>query len=172
MGGSMITPDSPSKWLTFGGPGAVSRAPDKCCPTTLRNYFRLMPNDAVQAAAIATAMRDRGCTKIAVRRDRTPYGRGLAADFRTSAARLGLKIVSLRKANCMIFAGLTANGAVRIFKSAPKKILLFGGDGVGEQSFVEHLPRSVARRTFVTVDTLAPENYGLSGRTDPYQAFG
>src|SRR4051794_35707727 len=181
----MISPANTYNGLTRGGAGTRRGEPDKYYPTGSRTYFRIIPNDVVQAAAIATAMRERGCTRIGVIDDKESYGRGLAAGIRSTASRLGLKVVLHRritrgaprllrraKANCMAYAGVTANGAVRLFRNAPAKIGLFAGDGVAERAFAAHLPRSVERRTFVTVATLSPESYGLAARTNPYMAFG
>src|SRR4051794_13946478 len=183
----MISPSNTYKGLTVGGAGTERGEPDKYYPTGTRSYFRLLPNDAVQAAALTTAMRDRGCTRIGLLNDGETYGRGLAADIRASAKRLGLKIVvnrrsgraapkSLRKANCMAFAGITANHGVSIFKTAPKKLKLFGADGVAESDFAAHLPRSVARRTLVTVATLSNEAYNqpsiLKPTDDSYKLLG
>src|SRR4051794_22359006 len=125
----MISPSNTYNGLTRGGPGATRGEPDKYYPTGTRNYFRIIPNDVVQGAAIATAMRDKGCTRIGVINDKEVYGRGLAATIRSTAARLGLKVVLHRKitrgapkllrrakANCMAYAGITASGAVRLFR--------------------------------------------------------
>ena len=51
--------------------------PDKYYPTGERTYFRIMPNDAVQAAALATAMRDAGCRRVAAVHDGEVYGKGV-----------------------------------------------------------------------------------------------
>jgi branched-chain amino acid transport system substrate-binding protein len=180
---AMISPSNTYTGLTREAPGTEPGEPFKYYPRDLQNYFRLLPNDIVQAAALATAMHDQGCTKIGVLNDGESYGRGLAAGIRATAKRLNLKVVlnrrsgrraprALRKADCMAYAGITANGAVRIFKTAPKRLKLFAGDGVAESRFTAHLPASVARRTLITVATLSSESYGLKPGTDPYQAFG
>ena len=176
----MISPSNTYNGLTVK---AAPGEPDKYYPTGARTYFRLLPNDTVQAAALTTAMRDKGCKQIGVLHDSELYGKQLAAGITSTAARLGLKVVvnrrsgrtapkSLRRADCMAYAGITANGAARLFKTAPKKLKLFGGDGIADRRFAGQLPRSVARRTFITIATLPSTAYHLSGRTDPYQAFG
>jgi branched-chain amino acid transport system substrate-binding protein len=145
-----------------------------------------MPNDSVQAAALVTAMRDRGCKRIASVTDREPYGKGVGTLMRQTAARLGLNVVSttrisrrtrsfraIRRAkpDCVAYTGITANGAVRMFRAAPHKAQLFASDGVAESGFTRRLPASAARRMTITVSTLAPDAYPgapIIGNDDPY----
>jgi branched-chain amino acid transport system substrate-binding protein len=164
--------------------------PDKYYPTGVRTYFRIVPNDTVQAAALATTMRDRGCTRVAAVHDNEVYGAGMNRDFRAAAQRLGLPIVANRaigrrtrsfrsitraRPDCVVYTGITANGAVRLFRSVGRGRQMFGSDGVAESGFTRRLPRSVARRTLVSVATLAPEAYpgaAIIGRSDPYKIYG
>jgi branched-chain amino acid transport system substrate-binding protein len=169
--------------------------PDRFYPTGERTFFRIVPNDTVQAAALTTAMRDRGCRRIAVVNDGLPYSRGMQADVRETAKRLGLPVVaserlkrhmrsyrglvrSLRRPDCVAYAGITAGGAVPLFKALPAKAQLFAGDGVAESGFAAHLPASVAGRTTITIATLAPDAYGppapavFARNRDPYTVYG
>src|SRR3954470_11342064 len=57
---AMISPSNTYNGLTKGGPGTQRGEPRKFYPTNQRTYFRLLPNNTVQAAALTTAMRDRG----------------------------------------------------------------------------------------------------------------
>jgi branched-chain amino acid transport system substrate-binding protein len=179
-----ISPSSTYNGLSTGGPGTTSGEPGRYYPTGVRTLFRIVPNDHVQAAALATVMRDRGCTKIGLVHDGEVYGKGMNADVAATLARLGVPIVAnvrisgsapskLRRAgaDCMAYTGITANGAVRLFRSsALRKMKLYGSDGVAETGFVGRLPRSVYRRTFLTVATLpTPAQFG---KRDPYYAYG
>src|SRR4051794_35034308 len=76
---AMISPSNTSLGLTVSGPGTEPGEPAKYYPTDLRTYFRLTPNDGVQGAALAEAMRQAGCTRIAPVDDRELYGRGVIA---------------------------------------------------------------------------------------------
>ena len=171
---------SPSN--TFNGLTTAGSA--KYYPTGVRTFFRILPNDHVQAAALVTAMRDRGCKALAFVHDGEVYGKGMNTDVVATAARFGLPVVANRrisrsapsavrraKADCMAYTGITANGAVRLFRSsALRGMQLYGSDGVAETGFVGRLPRSVYRRTFVTVATLpTPDQFG---NRDPYFAYG
>ncbi|RKQ93165.1 branched-chain amino acid transport system substrate-binding protein [Solirubrobacter pauli] len=181
-----ISPSNTYNGLTTSGPGTEPGEPDKYYPTGARTYFRLLPNDHVQAAALATVMRDRGCKKAGLVHDGEVYGRGMNADVKATLARLGVAVVTSRKitrkapsavrragADCMAYTGITANGAVRLFRSsALKRMRLFGSDGVAETDFVSRLPKSVDRRTTVLVATLSPTDYGTPANRDPYYAAG
>jgi branched-chain amino acid transport system substrate-binding protein len=196
-----ISPSNTAIGLTRSGPGANRGEPDKYYPTGTRNYFRLVPHDGVQGGALAAAMRDRGCARVAVVTDNEVYGRGVGEWTRRYAAQLGLQVVltahvnrarSYRglarrirraKAQCVTYGGITANGAVRLFNdvgAGVRKAQLFASDGVAESGFSRHLRRSVARRVLVSVATLASDAYPPSGRdvlarthsSDPYALYG
>jgi branched-chain amino acid transport system substrate-binding protein len=148
-------------------------------PTGVRTFFRIVPNDHVQAAALVTAMRDRGCRQLGLVHDNEVYGKGMNTDAAATAARLGLPVVAnvrisrrapkaMKNADCVAYTGITANGAVPLFRSrALKGKRLFGSDGVAESSFASR----VGRRVTLTVATLTPSDYGFAGK-DPYYAFG
>lgn len=173
-----ISPSNTYNGLTTPGPRGE---PGVYYPTGARTFFRLLPNDHVQAAAMATAMRDRGCTKAGLVHDGTVYGRDVVTDAAATLARLGVAVVANRRisrgapaavkragADCMAYGGITASGAVRLFRSSALRAMkLFGSDGVAEVGFVGPLPRSVERRTTVMVATL---DYGPD--RDPYYALG
>jgi branched-chain amino acid transport system substrate-binding protein len=195
-----ISPSNTAVGLTRRGPGANPGEPDKYYPTGTRTYFRLTPNDAVQGGALAAATRAGGCTAIALVTDREIYGKGVGTSFRTAAKALGLKVVArksirrqrsyralartLKHADCFVYAGITANGAVRLFRDVGRalpKAKLFGSDGIAESGFARHIAGSVARRTLVSVDTLAPQAYPAAGQAvlaragnnaDPYFLYG
>jgi branched-chain amino acid transport system substrate-binding protein len=191
----MISPSNTFIGLTKRGePGE----PDKFYPTGVRTYFRIVPNDAIQAAALATAMRDRSCQRIAVLNDGEAYGHTVASGIRATARRLGLAIRAnkridrnaanyrklargLKGSDCVVFAGTTANNAVQLFKDVGRtraKAKLFASDGVAEAGFVAELPRSVAKRMVIAVQTLAPNAYGPPApavfvrNRDPYAIYG
>jgi branched-chain amino acid transport system substrate-binding protein len=170
-----ISPSNTYIGLTRGGTGTQPGEPDKYYPAGTRTYFRIAPNDRVQGAALAGAMRDRGCRRIASISDGDPYGRGVAAFTRRTARRLGLRIVLAEKlvrnapryralarrvrrarAQCVAYAGITPNGAVPLYRAIARRApgaKLFGGDGIAERAFVR---RRIARRVIMTVNTLPP----------------
>jgi branched-chain amino acid transport system substrate-binding protein len=190
----MISPSNTYNGLTTSGVGTRRGEPAKYYPTGVRTYFRLLPNDHVQAAAIVTAARDQGCRSLAILHDGETYGRGVAADARATAQRLGVGVALTRRtsrkarsyralgravkragADCVLYGGITANNAIKLFRDVGRalpKAQFFGSDGVAESDFAGHLSKSVARRTHVFVATLLNEAYGLKPGEDPYKAAG
>jgi branched-chain amino acid transport system substrate-binding protein len=183
----VISPSNTAIGLTTGGTGANPGEPDKYYPTGQRTYFRIMPNDKVQADALATAMRDAGCTRIGAVHDGEVYGKSMGTLMRRTAARLGMKVsgttrirrgtrrFSSIKGDCIAYTGITANGATRMFNHVSRKAKLFASDGVAESDFADHITASVAKRMTITVSTLAPSSYpgGASfANADPYKIYG
>ena len=116
-----------------------------------------MPIDSIQAAADLIAMKQAGCTKVAIANDKEAYGAGLATLLELEKGYYGVKIVSNtgidptapnfrsyastiqgQGADCFDFAGIVSNGAVQITKdvnAALPKAKIFGGDGVCTSSY-------------------------------------
>jgi branched-chain amino acid transport system substrate-binding protein len=191
-GMAMLSPGNTAVGLTSDEPGANTDAgePDIYYPTGERNYARIVPKDTVQGAALATIMNEDGCTRTAILHDREVYGAGLAENISTAAEGLDFEIVSSegidpRSANyrsvasalaadnidCFMFSGITANGAVQLYKDVSAAVpaaKLYGGDGVAESTFYNEadggLPADVAAKVKVTVATLSPEEYSDEGR--------
>ena len=138
--------------LTTNLPGSAPGEPQKYYPSGTRTYLRIVPIDSIQAASDLIAMKQAGCTKVAVANDKEAYGSGLATLLELEKSFYGVTIVSNtgidptspnfrsyastiqgQGADCFFFAGITANGAVQIVKdvnSALPKAKIFGGDGV------------------------------------------
>jgi len=196
---AMISPSNTYDGLTTRSPETQPGEPDKFYPTGAATYFRLTARDSVQAAALTSAMAQAGCTRVATLTDNEIYGVGVGAVARRSAAARGMRIVfkrllhrhreyrklarSLRRAraDCVLYAGITRKGAVPLFRDVGRALpgaKLFGPDGIADTTFARRIPRSVARRTQLTVSTLATEAYPAEGRRiinlyhDPYAAYG
>jgi branched-chain amino acid transport system substrate-binding protein len=196
---AMISPSNTYDGLTTHSPGTQPGEPPKYYPTNQRTYFRLTARDSVQAAALTSAMVQATCTRVAVLTDNELYGIGVGAVARRNALARDLRVVfkrklhrhrqyrklarSLRKAraDCVLYAGITLSGAVPLFRDVGRALpraKLFGPDGIAESRFTGRIPRSVARRTLITVSTLATEAYPAEGQRvinryhDPYAAYG
>jgi branched-chain amino acid transport system substrate-binding protein len=187
---AQVSPSNSAIGLTRDLPGAARGEPDKYYPRGTRTYVRIAANDTVQAGALAVAMQQRGCSRVAAFHDGELYGRGVGHWVRLSAERLGMRIVLARRirpsapnyrrkaraargarADCTAFTGITANNAVRLFNDlgrALPRAKLFGSDGLAESGFAD--PREggvaprVARRVFLSVGTLAPSALPPAGR--------
>jgi branched-chain amino acid transport system substrate-binding protein len=179
-----ISPSNTATGLTRRGPGAEPGEPDKYYPAGRRTYFRIAPNDTVQGRALAAAMRDRGCRRIASLDDGEIYGRGVGTWMRRAARRLGLRTVLARtarrsghariarrvrraRADCVAYTGITANGAVGMFRALGRVVpraQLFGSDGIAESGFTGRVPPQVAQRVLIIVSTLPPGAYPPAGQ--------
>jgi branched-chain amino acid transport system substrate-binding protein len=153
----MVSPANTYVGLTTNLPGSAPGEPQKYFPTGKRNYLRIVPIDSIQAAADLIAMKQAGCTKVAVANDKEAYGAGLAKLLDLEKGFYGVDIVgdtgidptspNFRSyastikgqgADCFFFAGIVSNGAVQITKdvnSALPKAKIFGPDGVCTSSY-------------------------------------
>ena len=153
--------------------------------------MRIVPKDTIQGAALATLMKEDGCTKVCMTNDKEVYGAGLATNIQAAAEEQGLEIIandpidknapnyrSLASkakdagADCFIYSGITANNAVQLYKdfaAALPDAKLYGPDGVAEAG----LRRSQGGRhpggrrrqgEGLTVATLSPDEYPPDGQ--------
>jgi branched-chain amino acid transport system substrate-binding protein len=209
---AQISPANTYVGLTTDAPGSEEGEPEKFYPTGNRHYLRIVPIDTIQGAALAALMKDEGCTKPYILNDKEVYGAGLARNIESSANELGLDVLANEGidpkapnfrsqaaamksagADCFVFSGITANGAVQLFKdvhAALPDINLYGPDGVAESGFSDPkeggIPADVQAKTKVTVATLSPDEYPPEGRKffsdfeakynepnpDPYAIYG
>jgi branched-chain amino acid transport system substrate-binding protein len=209
---AQVSPANTYVGLTSDEPGSEPGEPEKFYPTGERNYLRIVPKDTVQAAAIATLMKEDGCKKPYILNDKEVYGAGLARNLESSAKEQGLDVLgnegidpkapNFRSqaaamksagADCFVFSGITANGAVQMYKDVAAALpdaKLYGPDGVAESGFADPaeggIPASVADRTKLSVATLSPDEYPAEGQKffkdfkskygeanpDPYSIYG
>jgi branched-chain amino acid transport system substrate-binding protein len=185
-----ISPANTAVGLTSDEPGAEPGEPDKYYPTGQRTYTRIVPKDTIQGAALATLMKEDGCTKVQLTNDKEVYGAGLARNIQSAAEAQGLDIISNEaidknqpnyrsvaskakgaSADCFVYSGITANNAVQLYKdfaAALPDAKLYGPDGVAESGFADPkeggIPADVASKVKVTVATLSPDEYPPEGQ--------
>jgi branched-chain amino acid transport system substrate-binding protein len=209
---AQISPANTAVGLTSDEPGAEEGEPEKYYPTGERHYVRIVPKDTIQGAALATVMDEDGCRNVGILHDKEVYGAGLARNIESSAEELGLSVatnegIDPRAPNfraqaaglesmgvdCFVFAGVTPNGAVQLFKDVSAALpdaRLYGPDGVSNPEFFVTdeggLPPEVAAKVKVTVATLSPDQYPPAGQrffeeyertydvrsVDPYAIYG
>jgi branched-chain amino acid transport system substrate-binding protein len=191
-----ISPANTAVGLTSDEPGAAPGEPDKYYPSGQRTYARIVPKDTIQGAALATVMKEDGCTKVQMTNDKEVYGAGLANNIQSSAEAQGLEIISNEAidknapnyrslaaksvdagADCFIYSGITANNAVQLYKdfsAALPDAKLYGPDGVAEAGFADPkeggIPADVASKVKLTVATLSPDEYPQEGQ-EFFEAF-
>jgi branched-chain amino acid transport system substrate-binding protein len=208
---AQVSPANTAVGLTSDEPGADKGEPDKYYPTGSRNYLRIVPKDTIQGAALASLMKEDGCQSAYILNDKEVYGAGLARNIEGAAGEIGLKVagnegidpkapnfrsqastVKSSGADCFVFSGITANGAVQLYKDVQAAGItnLYGPDGVAESGFVDPkeggIPADVAKNVQVSVATLSPDEYPPEGRKffsdfkkkygeanpDPYAIYG
>jgi branched-chain amino acid transport system substrate-binding protein len=209
---AQISPANTAVGLTTDEPGADKGEPDKYYPTGERHYLRIVPKDTIQGAALATLMSEDGCGNVYILNDREVYGAGLSRNIEGSAQEVGLEVLAnegidpkapnfrsqaakmkSEGAECFVFSGITANGAVQLYKDVAAALpdaKLYGPDGVAESGFSDPaeggIPADVASRVKVTVATLSPDEYPPEGQKffedfeaefgepnpDPYAIYG
>jgi branched-chain amino acid transport system substrate-binding protein len=209
-----VSPANTAVGLTTDEPGADKGEPAKYYPLGLekRHYVRIVPKDTIQGAALATVMKEDGCTNVAIANDKEVYGVGLARNIEMSLEEQGIErafnegidkdapnfrsLAARAKtagADCFVFSGVTANGAVQIYKdfaAALPQAKLYGPDGVAESGFADPkaggIPHAVGRRVKLSVATLNPDSYPPEGQEffkefaseygeknpDPYAIYG
>jgi branched-chain amino acid transport system substrate-binding protein len=175
-----VSPANTYVGLTKSAPGVtLPGEPEKYYPTGNRTYLRIVPTDAIQAAAGLMAMKAAGCSKVAVANDKEAYGTGLAALLEAEKGTYGVTITSntgidpkapnfrsfastvkSQGADCFYFAGIVSNGAVQLAKdinAALPNAKIFGGDGVCTSSYTNAkdggVPASIAPQIQCTVAT-------------------
>ena len=154
---AQISPSNTAVGLTSDEPGADKGEPDKYYPTGERHYLRIVPKDTIQGAALATVMKQDGCSSTYILNDKEVYGAGLAKNIESSAKEQGLEVpanegidpkapnfrsqaqtIKSSGADCFVFAGVTPNGAVQLFKDVAAALpdaKLYGPDGVSNPEF-------------------------------------
>ena len=209
---AQISPANTAVGLTSDEPGADAGEPDKYYPTGNRNYLRIVPKDTIQGAALATLMKEDGCANVYILNDKEVYGAGLSRNIENSAKEQDLEVLANEGidpkapnfrsqaaamksagAECFVFSGITANGAVQLYKDVSAAIpdaKLYGPDGVAESGFADPaeggIPEDVASKVQVSVATLSPDEYPPDGKKffsdfeseygepnpDPYAIYG
>jgi branched-chain amino acid transport system substrate-binding protein len=187
---AQVSPGNTAVGITSSDPGASPGEPDKYYPTGVRTYARVLPKDTYQGAALVAVAKEKQCASAYVLNDKEVYGAGLAKNVELAAKKAGLEIkgdegidknaanyrslaskIKGTGAQCFIYAGITANNAVQIFKdiaAALPDAPLFGPEGVGESGFFDPkdggLPPEVAKRVLITIPGVAPEEYPPAGK--------
>src|SRR5215218_1274943 len=181
-----VSPSNTAYGLTKSGPGAAPGEPDKYYPSGERNYGRVVPIDNIQGAAQAQYMKDEGVTSVYILDDAEVYGKGVAANTKIAAEKLGIKIagedswdgkasnyralagkIKATGADGVFTGGIIDNNAPQLYKdlhAAMPDAKLFGPDGVATVDFSKEIPADVQKVTFLTAPTLAPDELPAAGQ--------
>lgn len=185
VGIAQISPANTYVGLTTDEPGSEKGEPAIYYPSQKRTYARIVPRDTVQGGALVTQMKNDGCKAVAMANDKDTYGAGLTRVIGIKAKEQGLTIlgdtgiqpdaanfrgyaskIAGQKADCFFFGGVTANGAIQLYKDvndALPNAKLYGGDGVCESGFTnpkkDGIPAKVGKQFKCTVATLDLASY-------------
>jgi branched-chain amino acid transport system substrate-binding protein len=173
-----VSPANTYVGLTTSLPGSAPGEPQKYYPTGARTYLRIVPIDNIQGAAGLIAMKNAGCTKVALANDKEAYGAGLATDIELEKGFYGVNVVSNtgidptapnfrayastiagQGADCFYFAGLVATGAVQLAKdvhSAIPTAKIFGGDGVCTDTYTNATKGGVPAAIYPLIECTVP----------------
>ncbi len=175
-----VSPANTYVGLTTHEPGSAPGEPQKYYPSSTRTFLRIVPRDSIQGASDLLAMKQAGCTKVAMANDKEAYGAGLADLIELEKGLYGVTILSNtgidptapnfrsyastikgQGADCFFFAGIVSNGAVQITKdvhAALPNAKIFGPDGVCTSSYTNQkmggVPASIDPLLKCTVATL------------------
>jgi branched-chain amino acid transport system substrate-binding protein len=181
---AQVSPANTYPGLTTNDPGTSPGEPQQYYPTGKRTYLRIVPRDTIQGQAGLVAMKQQGCTRVAVANDKTPYGVGLATQIQLNQKKYGITVtgvtpldptapnfrsyastVKSQGANC-VYTAFDPPGEVELVKdinAAVPSAKIFGGDGVcsgGETNPAKGgFPASVAPLFFCTVATQGLTTY-------------
>ncbi len=198
--------------LTTDAPGSTPGEPAKYYPTGKRNYVRIVPKDDIQGGALVSMMKQDACSNVFMLNDKEVFGAGLARNIELIAKEQGLDVTANEAidknaanyrslaskaraagADCMVYAGITANNAVQIFKdfaAALPEAKLYGPDGIAESGFADPeeggVPVDVGAKVRVSIAVLPADKYPPGGQRlftdyeaengdsspDPYAIYG
>ena len=190
LGIPQISPTSTAVGLTSAGAGASPGEPGKYYPTGVRTFVRIVPNDAIQAAAQVALQLRQGCHSTFVLDDGEVDGQDTATTFAVAAQRRGLHLagsqpfdphatdysslataVAKTGADCVFISAITESNAVLLTKqiaSALPNAKLFGSAGMAESTYADAaeggIPRTLDAQLMITVATLDPASYPPSAR--------
>jgi branched-chain amino acid transport system substrate-binding protein len=184
-----VSPANTLPGLTTNDPGSAPGEPQKYYPTGNRTYLRLVPRDSIQGVAGLIAMKQDGCTRVAVANDKTAYGVGLATQVQLHASAYGLTVtgdasldptspnfraygssIKAQGVNC-VYTAFNPTGEVELIKdieASVPKAKIYGGDGVCSSAIMNPakggIPASLGPLFHCTVATLDLPAYP-GGRT-------
>ena len=173
---AQISPGSTAVGLTTNGPDSAPGEPEKYYPTGQRTFARVVPSDAVQAAAMVKLQQSAGCAKTYVLDDGEVDGEDTATTFELVARSSSLQIVGLQPfdpkatdysslasgvrasgATCILISAIADSNAVQLTRqlaAALPTAMIFGSAGVAESTYTDPaeggIPSGLDSRVLIT----------------------
>ena len=180
-------------WPGLTQSGFLPGEPGIFYPTGKRNYFRVIPTDAIHGPAGAIWAQELGAKNVYIFNSGDAYGIGIANLFEKKAREIGLNVLGhetliLKKADydaelkalipleidLVYFGGLAPDGSVPLVKSV-KKILgvkFMGADGIVDSAFIVG-GGAATEATYATTAALPPsELKGTKFYSDYLKEYG
>lgn len=187
---AMVSPGNTDVCLTEPAETCTGGNPDSLYPSGRRNYARVVPNDAVQGAALAEFARQQGVSRpFVLYASDDPTSTGQATNFRNAATKIGLdvagyktwdqdaksygtlmKAVRASGADAVVLAGLLEENGAQIIKDKVSvlgpndgKVKLLAFDGFAQQSTIDSAGGGAAGM-FASVPGKAPSELTGAGK--------
>jgi len=116
---AMVSPANTFPCLTVGS-GCEKSEPGKYYPSSKRNYARVVPYDAYQAAVQADFMKKQGIKKLYILNDKEAYGLAVATLTKNAAETNGIEVVGFAA-----YAGTSSS-----YEAIMRKVESSGADGL------------------------------------------
>lgn len=178
-----VSPMSPYVGLTSSFE-AGQGDPERFYPTGKRNFIRLLPGDAVQAAAQIALMRALNVRSLYVLADGEPFGAPLASIVASDARLAGVEVageqtveldrattetkftglvaqVAATRAQAIFLGGDSGAGTAALWRqlhAADPSLLLLGASAMASASFASAIG-AAAQRTYLTSPVLSDKSY-------------
>lgn len=177
---SQISPSN--TWPGLTRPGFAPGEPGIFYPTGVRNYFRVVPTDAIQGEVGAVWAKEMGVKSVFILDDGDVYGKGISDIFAKKAVDIDLSILGRKTvspsgvtdvldavqkagADLVYFGGVTPSGiteVVRGMKEREMKSRFMGPDGIVEQAFIDQ-SGDAAEGVYATIVGIPPDYLSGSG---------
>jgi branched-chain amino acid transport system substrate-binding protein len=187
-GVAMVSPGNTLICLTQSSPSCPKGQPKSLYPG-VRNYARVVPNDAYQGAGLASFAKKHGVKRAFVLyAGKDPTSLGQAKTFRGAARKLGMKVVGFKAWNVkatsyrglmktvamsdpdgVLLAGLTESNGARLIKDkvavlgSNSKVKLLAPDGFAQQSTID-LAGKASKGMFASVPGEVPQSLTGPGK--------
>lgn len=156
-----VSPTDTAVELTRSSP-AIPNTPGRyyeSLSTNGRTFARVVPNSALEAAAIVSQVQTLGVKRVYVVSDGSEYGRALRAAFVSRAGSAITVAGSATGVDAVLYAGSSAGRAAQAFDAAVSsspKAALFAPSALDQDSFAASLSPAAQRRLYVSSPGFKP----------------
>jgi branched-chain amino acid transport system substrate-binding protein len=189
-GVAQISSGSTAVGLTASAPGASPGEPQKYYPAGSRTFARVVPSDAIEAAALVHLQQKVGCHRVFVLQDGEVDGEDMALTFALTAKSARLRVVGVQVfqrqatdysslvtsvgqagADCILISGIDERSAAlvtrQLFRALPST-RIFASNGLADSAYTravaDRIPRSLDARVIVASPMLDASAYPASGQ--------